>query len=214
MEALETLRRGRERGGNRVVSIDRTDNDTRVQAYDQIWVRHIKTALDGESFSTGAAAHCRAGGGDRKIYDVAIRMLDTTGKEVLPSEFLPAAARNDLLKNIDRWVIGASLSFVSKQKPDLSFVRVSRDSAMDAALPQWLEMQLKATLAEPQRLCLQVTEEIAIRHPEQVLALATSMRARGMKFALEHFGSSEESKQLIDFLPLDFIKIDGALMQG
>jgi EAL domain-containing protein (putative c-di-GMP-specific phosphodiesterase class I) len=73
---------------------------------------------------------------------------------------------------------------------------------------------LKSTHADPQRLCLQVTEEVATRHPEQVLALATSMRARGMKFALEHFGSGEESKHLIDFLPLDFIKIDGALMQG
>jgi PAS domain S-box-containing protein len=214
MEALETLRRGRDRGGNRVVSIERTDNDTRVQAYDQIWVKHIKTALMENRFRLVQQPIAALAGGHRKIYDVAIRMLDTTGKEVLPSEFLPAAARNDLLKNIDRWVIGASLSFVAKQKPDLSFVRLSRDSALDAALPQWLEMQLKSTLADPQRLCLQVTEEVAIRHPEQVLALATSMRARGMKFAIEHFGSGDESKHLIDFLPLDFIKIDGALMQG
>jgi EAL domain-containing protein (putative c-di-GMP-specific phosphodiesterase class I)/GGDEF domain-containing protein len=214
MEALETLRRGRERGGNRVVSTDRTDNDTRVQAYDQIWVKHIKTALMENRFRLVQQPIAALGGGSRRIYDVAIRMLDTSGKEVLPSEFLPAAARNDLLKNIDRWVIGASLSFASKQKPDLLFVRLSRDSALDAALPQWLEMQLKATLADPQRLCLQVTEEVATRHPEQVLALSTSMRARGMKFALEHFGAGEESKRLIDFLPLDFIKIDGALMQG
>jgi multidomain signaling protein FimX len=214
MEALETLRRGRERGGNQIVCVDRTDNDKRVQAYDQVWVKHIKTALMENRFRLVQQPIAALGGGDKKIYDVAIRMLDTAGKEVLPSEFLPAAARNDLLKNIDRWVIGASLSFVSKRKPDLSFVRLSRDSAMDAALPQWLEMQLKSTLAEPHRLCLQVTEEVAIRHPEQVLALATSMRARGLKFAIEHFGASEESRNLIDFLPLDFIKIDGALMQG
>jgi len=145
---------------------------------------------------------------------VAIRMLDTQGKEVLPSEFLPAAARNDLLKNIDRWVIGASLSFIAKRKPDLSFVRLSRDSALDAALAQWLEMQLKSTHADPGRLCLQVTEEVATQHPQQVLALATSLRARGLKFALEHFGAGGESRELIEVLPLDFIKIDGSLMQG
>jgi EAL domain-containing protein (putative c-di-GMP-specific phosphodiesterase class I) len=85
---------------------------------------------------------------------------------------------------------------------------------VDSALAQWLEMQLKSTLAEPGRLCLQVTEEVAILHPEQVLALANSVRARGLKFALEHFGTSEQSQQLIDILPLDFIKIDGSLMQG
>ena len=214
MEALENLRLGRERGGNRMVSVDRTDNDTRVQAYDQIWVKHIKAALMENRFRLVQQPIAALGGGDQKIYDMAIRMLDSQGKEVLPSEFLPAAARNDLLRNIDRWVIGATLSFVSKRKPDLVFVRVSRDSAVDSALPQWLEMQLKSTLAEAGRLCLQITEEVATRHPEQVLALANSVRARGLKFALEHFGTGDESQQLIDILPLDFIKIDGSLMQG
>jgi diguanylate cyclase (GGDEF)-like protein/PAS domain S-box-containing protein len=214
MEAMDSVRRGRERGGNQTVCVDRADNDTRVQAYDQVWVKHIKSALMENRFRLVQQPIAALGGGDRKIYDVAIRMLDTQGKEVLPSEFLPAAARNDLLKNIDRWVIGASLSFVAKRKPDLAFVRLSRDSAMDPGLPPWLEMQLKSTLAEPQRLCLQVTEEVATRHPEQVLALATSLRARGLKFALEHFGAGNESNRLLETLPLDFIKIDGSLMQG
>jgi PAS domain S-box-containing protein len=214
LEALNCLRKGRDRGGNQMVSLDQTDNDTRVQAYDQVWVKHIKSALMENRFRLVQQPIAALGGDERKIYDVAIRMIDAQGKEVLPSEFLPAAARNDLLKNIDRWVIGASLSFIAKRKPDLSFVRLSRDSALDAALPQWLEMQLKSTLAEASRLCIQVTEEIATRHPQQVLALATSLRARGLKFALEHFGAGEESLALIESLPLDFIKIDGSLMQG
>jgi PAS domain S-box-containing protein len=214
LQALACLRRGRERGGNRMVSDEHTNNDTRVQAYDQVWVKHIKSALMENRFRLVQQPIAALGGDERKIYDVAIRMLDAQGKEVLPSEFLPAAARNDLLKTIDRWVIGASLSFVSTRKPDLSFVRVSRDSALDPALTQWIEMQLKATFAEPSRLCLQVTEEVATRHREQVLALAQSLRSLGLKFALEHFGAGTESLDLIETMPLDFIKIDGSLMQG
>jgi diguanylate cyclase (GGDEF)-like protein len=212
--ALDALRRGRARGGNQLISVDRSDNDTRVLAYDKVWVKHIKAALMENRFRLVQQPIAALGGGEKKIYDVAIRMLDAQGKEVLPSEFMPAAARNDLLKNIDRWVIGATLSFVAKRKPDLSFVRVSRDSAIDPALPQWMEMQLKSTLAEAPRLCLQVTEDVATRHPEQVLALATSVRARGLKFAIEHFGADVESLRLIETLPMDFIKIDGSLMQG
>jgi multidomain signaling protein FimX len=145
-------------------------------------------------------------------------MLDAQGKEVLPSEFLPAAARNDLMKNIDRWVIGASLSFVAKRKPDLLFVRLSRDSAVDASLPQWLEIQLKSTLADPGRLCLQITEEVATRHLPQTTQLANALRARGLKFALEHFGTATgagaQAQSLIGIVPMDFVKIDGSLMQG
>ena len=118
------------------------------------------------------------------------------------------------MKNIDRWVIGASLSFVSKRKPDLLFVRLSRDSAVDVTLPQWLETQLKSTLAEPGRLCLQITEEVASRHLQQTTQLANALRARGFKFALEHYGTGEQSQSLIGTLPMDFVKIDGSLMQG
>jgi EAL domain-containing protein (putative c-di-GMP-specific phosphodiesterase class I) len=153
-------------------------------------------------------------GGDQKIFDVAIRMLDAQGKEVLPSEFLPAAARNELMKNIDRWVIGASLSFASKRKPDLLFVRLSRDSAVDPTLPQWLETQLKSTLAEPGRLCLQITEEVATRHLQQTTQLAKALRTRGLKFALEHYGCNAQAQSLIGIVPMDFVKIDGSLMQG
>jgi EAL domain-containing protein (putative c-di-GMP-specific phosphodiesterase class I) len=153
-------------------------------------------------------------GGEQKMFDVVIRMLDSQGKEVLPSEFLPAASRNDLLKNIDRWVLGASLSCIAKTKPDLLFVRLSRDSAVDTSLLQWLEQQLRAGLADPQRLCLQITEEVAENHRQQTSDMIDSLRTLGVKFALEHFGGGRDSQGLLASLKLDFVKIDGSLMQG
>ena len=142
-DALDAARRARERGGNQVVSIDRADQDTRVQAYDQVGVKHIRAALMENRFRLVQQPVASLRGGEDKIFDVAIRMVDTQGKEVLPSEFLPAAGRNDLLKNIDRWVIGASLAFAAKRQPDLLFVRLSRDSVADAALLPWLATRLK-----------------------------------------------------------------------
>jgi PAS domain S-box-containing protein len=214
MDALEALRRGRERGGNQMVTVDRADNDTRVQAYDQIWVKHIRAALMENRFRLVQQPIAALGGGNQVMFDVAIRMLDAQGKEVLPSEFLPAASRNDLLKNIDRWVIGASLSFAAKRKPDLMFVRLSRDSVSDPGLLPWLELQLKSTLADAHLLCLQVTEDVAAQHMHQTEQLARGLRARGVKFALEHFGTGRDSQNLFNSLPLDFVKIDGSLMQG
>ena len=116
------LRRGRERGGNQMVTVDRADNDTRVQAYDQVWVKHIKAALMENRFRLVQQPIAALGGGEQKIFDVAIRMLDAQGKEVLPSEFLPAAARNDLMKNIDRWV-HRRLAVVRRQAQTRSAVR-------------------------------------------------------------------------------------------
>ncbi len=44
--------------------------------------------------------------------------------------------------------------------------------------------------------------------------LATALRARRMRFALEHFGIGPTPLKMLDTLPMDFIKIDGSLMQG
>ena len=43
--ALGAARRSEERGGNQVTVNERLNEDTRVLAYDQIWVKHIKAAL-------------------------------------------------------------------------------------------------------------------------------------------------------------------------
>jgi EAL domain-containing protein (putative c-di-GMP-specific phosphodiesterase class I) len=40
------------------------------------------------------------------------------------------------------------------------------------------------------------------------------LRKLGMKFAIEHFGLARDSKQLLDHIEVDFVKIDGSLMQG
>jgi EAL domain-containing protein (putative c-di-GMP-specific phosphodiesterase class I) len=58
-----------------------------------------------------------------------------------------------------------------------------------------------------------VTEEVAASFP-QVRTLAAGLRQRGFRFALESFGSGRDPHALISSVPLDFVKIDGALVQG
>jgi EAL domain-containing protein (putative c-di-GMP-specific phosphodiesterase class I) len=148
------------------------------------------------------------------MFDVLVRMIDNQGREVLPSEFMAAAGRNDLLKNIDRWVVGASLSFAAQKRPECLFVRLSKDTARDAVFIEWLDNHLRSSRAEPQRLCFQITEECAASYVPQVKALAASLSERQFRFALEGFGSGRDSMGLLESVPLDFVKIDGTLIQG
>jgi EAL domain-containing protein (putative c-di-GMP-specific phosphodiesterase class I) len=153
-------------------------------------------------------------GDDPGMFDVLVRMVDTQGKEVLPSEFMAAAERNDLLKNIDRWVVGASLSFAAQRKPGCLFVRLSKETARDATFVDWLDNHVRSSRAEPQRLCFQVTEQAAALYGTQIKALSTALRRRGFRFALEGFGAGRDSPGMLETVPLDFVKIDGAIVQG
>ena len=212
-EALDATHRATERGGNQVVTTERADHDTRVLAYDQVWVKHIRSALADNRFHLVQMPVASLVGGSQKIFDVAVRMLDLQAREVLPSEFLPAAERNDLMRSIDRWVLHAALGVIARRKPDLLFVRLSRDSVTDATLMPWLDTQ-RIEGGDATRLCIQVTEEVGARNLSHVQRLLGELRQRNMRLAIEHFGKGRDPHGLLAALPADFIKIDGALMQG
>src|SRR5271166_3376907 len=213
-DAVDANRRGRELGGNQMYAVDKADTDTRVQAYDKIWVKHIKSALMENRFRLVQQPIASLLGEDKGMFDVLVRMLDEQGNEVLPAEFIAAAERNDLMKNIDRWVIGASMSFAANRKASCIFVRVSKDTILDKSLVGWLETQLKSLKIEPKRLCVQVTEELATQYVRQTKDLADSLRKLGFRFAIEHFGTGRDPLKLLTDIAMNFIKVDGSLMQG
>ncbi len=213
-DAVSATKRGRELGGNQMYAVDKSDTDTRVQAYDKIWVKHIKSALMENRFRLVQQPIASLLGEDKGMFDVLVRMLDEQGSEVLPAEFIAAAERNDLMKNIDRWVIGATMSFAANRKAACIFVRVSKDTVLDKSLLSWLEPQLKSLKIEPKRICIQVTEDLATQYVRQTKELAENLRKLGFRFALEHFGTGRDPLKLLAELDMNFIKIDGSLMQG
>ncbi len=212
-DVIEAVKRARSQGGNQIYHLDKADTDTRVQAYDKIWVKHIKSALMENRFRLVQQPVASLQGEDPNMFDVLVRMLDHQQKEVLPAEFMAAAERNDLLKNIDRWVVGASLSFAAKSKPGCLFVRLSRDSVLDNGFTEWLKTQLANGKHEPKRICFQITESIAEQYMKAASAQLGELKKLGFRLALERFGAGRDPYKLLSSMQLDFIKIDGALVQ-
>jgi PAS domain S-box-containing protein len=213
-DAMTARRNAQQEGGNRVALIDHQDEDTRRQAADEIWVRHIRAALMENRFRLLQQPIASLLGEDRGMYDVLVRMVDEAGQELLPSEFMAAAERNDLMKNIDRWVIGASMTFCKSRPVKQLFVRLSKDSVRDKSLLQWLTNQLKATRLDPQRIAFQISEQVAAEYLADATELAGGLRKGGFMFALEHFGTGRDPRRMLAHLPIDYIKVDGTLMQG
>jgi EAL domain-containing protein (putative c-di-GMP-specific phosphodiesterase class I) len=213
-DAITARRGAQQAGGNRVQMIDHQDEDTRQQAADEIWVRRIKAALMDNRFRLMQQPIASLLGEDHGLFDVLVRMIDEQGEELLPAEFMAAAERNDLMKHIDRWIIAASMSFCASRPVKQLFVRLSRESVRDKSLLQWLANQLKATRIEPGRIVFQISEQVATEYLADTSDLAAALRKAGFLFALEHFGTGRDPGRLLAHLPLNYIKIDGTLMQG
>jgi PAS domain S-box-containing protein len=213
-DALDALRRGRQNGGNQLFAYNRLDGDTRVQSYDAVWIKMIKTALMENRFRLVLQSIAGLNGQDAHMSDVLIRMIDPSGSEILPSEFLPPAERADMLKNIDRWVIGASLQLAAQRKEGKLFIRLSSASVVDPTLLSWLDAQIRTAQVNPDQLCIQIAEDVMLGHLQEVRRLSDALRTRGLSLAIVNFGVSESAASMLDSIKADYVKIDGSLLQG
>ncbi len=213
-EAEAACRKGRDQGGNRVVLSDSTTVTERLRQTDTLWIARIRAALMQNRLrlvhQPVVGLHEEVQG----VLDTRVRLIDEQGEPVLPADFIPAAERAHMMKNIDRWVIGASFSFCVARQPNLVFVRLSRDSVLDDSLLEWLKARAQSTRLRTGQVCFQISEELALQQLKQSKTLAEKLRENGFLFAIDHLGTGRDSTQLLGHIPMQFVKVDGSLMQG
>jgi PAS domain S-box-containing protein len=213
--AIAAQRAAAAAGDNRSVHRAPAGAKLEVDEADRAWANQIKAALMANRFRLLQQPIASLVGEDRPMFDLLVRMLDESGQEVLPTEFLAAAERTDLMKNIDRWIVGAAMSFCAAKQPHRVFVRLSKASMHDQTLGTWLQQQLKSSGVGPERIVVQVTEEMVQAQPHEARTLQGLLSALGIEFAVEHFGATGTDRAgLLQRLPVNYVKIDGALMQG
>jgi diguanylate cyclase (GGDEF)-like protein len=213
-DAERANQRGRKRGGNQVVLEETSDESTRVQRFDALWVHQLKAALVENRFKLIHLPVASLTGKSSRIYDTVLRMIDQQDDEVPATEFMAAAGRNGLLRPIDRWVIAASVAFCTKQEVDLIFVKLSHESILDATLVPWIKQLVADQKAIPSRICFQISEEDATQYLKQTSAIAEQLKSAGFYFAIEHFGIGRDPMRVLSQTAMNYLKIDGALMQS
>jgi diguanylate cyclase (GGDEF)-like protein len=203
---------GKAAGGNQSFLSEAGDEDTKQKEFDAFRVRHLKSALMDNRFRLAQlpiAGLCTDG---VEMYDLLVRMLDEQGNSILPSEFLPAAERSNMMKNIDRWMIKGAINFCMNSEADRVFVRLSKQSILDAGTVAWMDSEFEKHSFDCSRLVMQIPECDAAKHIKQTRVIVNQLREMGIGFALEHYGIDQEKFQILDILKPDYIKIDGELM--
>ncbi len=205
---------GKQSGGNSKHLTESTDQSTRLRKHDKIWVKRIKSALMENRFRLAQLPIAGLRSESAEMYDMLVRMIDEQNNPLLPSEFLPAAERNNLMQDIDRWIISTSMKFCNQGNAAQAFVRLSRHSMQDSSLVAWLTEELRRRQMDPGKLCLQIPEQEAARYIKQTQNVVAEFHKLGMRFALEHYGIDKNRFQILDILKPHYIKINGELMHA
>lgn len=209
---MNAYRAGKAAGGSSSYLSESDDENTRQREFDAIWVKHLKAALMDDRFRLAQLPIAGLRCDSVQMFDLLVRMIDAQGNSVLPSEFLPAAERNNMMKHVDRWMLKAATRFCASNDADRVFVRMSTQSLMDSATASWMQQKLDEEGFDCSRLVIQVPEREAAKHIKQTRNIAQRARKLGIGFAIEHYGIDQERFQILDLLKPDYIKIDGELM--
>lgn len=213
-EIERTCKQGRSAGGNRVELCKSSGAAKKDREDDSVWEPKIRSALTENRMRLEHQPIGSLNDDIQGAYDTLIRMVDESGNTILPGDFMPAAERTGLNKNIDRWVIAASMAFCQSSKAELVFIRLSKDSLVDSGLSEWISNMLKKTGVKADKLCFEAAENVAAKHMKHTQKTSEALRKIGCKFAIEHFGLLDDSSRLLGYIPMEFVKIDGSLMQG
>ncbi len=198
-------------GGGIKVTGSRIEDIERKKAADQ-WVVRIKQALADNRFDLAFQNIASLTGDERQTSDVLLRMIGEDGNEILARDFIPIAEEQGLMPALDRWVLTTAISRLSalakERKEACFFVRVSEATLSDAgSLLNLIKEQQAAHPTGKCELVLTLRERMLQDHLKKAQALAKKAKEMGLGIAIDHFGITRHSPQLLARLPIDYIKL-------
>jgi diguanylate cyclase (GGDEF)-like protein len=200
-------------GRNRVTVYDEghyMDTALRVTVLDR-----VRAALNNQHFTLHAMPMVKLGSGRIVGHELLLRLEDGRQPYLGPGEFLPAAERNDLVLDIDRWVAGTAIdALVDHPYPGLRFnVNVSGRTLEDPDFGGFVLDRLAAAGVAPGRLGFEITETAAVTNVDAARSLAQQLRASGCRISLDDFGAGFGSFVHLKQLPITGVKIDGEFVR-
>lgn len=153
--------------------------------------------------------------------EALLRMSDSGGELILPMSFIPVAERYDLMRTIDRWVVDRAFSDYRRlaklrdnPTPAEFSINLSGHTLSSPEFAEFMQEKFAQYGVPPQCLFLEITETAAIANVERARSLIEALRAMGVRFLLDDFGSGLSSFNYLKHFPVDGIKIDGLFVKG
>jgi diguanylate cyclase (GGDEF)-like protein len=146
------------------------------------------------------------------------RWRHPTRGQLNPRWFLDLLERSAQLPAFTAAVLDDALSAATLWRAaghDLSVsVNISARSLLDTGLPRRVLQALDRHGTRPDRLCLELTETLALSQLETVDQVLTRLHDIGVKLALDDFGTGFSSLAVLSRIPVHQLKVDRSFVQA
>ena len=168
---------------------------------------------------------------------VSLESAQCTGAEALvhwahperglvpPDEFIGVAESSGSVHALGAWVLKeACRAAVAWPRPTGAVdgrssalnvaVNISPVQLDDPGIVGLVQSTLEATGLAPERLVLELTEHVVLRHARAAAERLGTLRSLGVRVALDDFGTGYSNLSLLKALPLDILKVDRSFTAG
>ncbi len=180
------------------------------------WLRQLQSALHENSFELAVQPILSMTSGLERgpAVEVLIRLTDSHGRPTKTADFLSAANRYQLMPQIDRWVVNATLGAISGGEIRLAgnrscAVNLSGQTLADESFLGFVVDALDRSGVPPPAMCFEVTETAILSNVQHAQRFIEVLHGIGCEFSLDDFGSGLGSFSSLKHLPIDYLKIDG-----
>jgi diguanylate cyclase (GGDEF)-like protein len=137
---------------------------------------------------------------------------------LLPDAFIPIARQSALIRPITRYVLEKALRQCREWQDEGINVAVAvnlagRDLA-DSRFEEEVAEALRRWKLDPQMLELEIPESAVMNDPQRVQKMLARLSERGVRLAVDDFGSGYASLSHLKQLPVDVLKIDKLFVQN
>ena len=159
-------------------------------------------------------------GGQATGAEVLIRWQHPVHGLVEPFDFIPLAEETGLILPIGLWVLQTACTQLRlwQDVPGKADLHLAVNvSARQFRQPDFMDQVcavLEQTGARPERLKLELTESLALDNVGETISKMNALRALGLRFSMDDFGTGQSSLSYLTRLPLDQMKIDQSFVRN
>lgn len=145
-------------------------------------------------------------------FEALIRLANTELGNVGPAEFIPIAETSGLANEIDNFVFEETCAFLSRN-PQIETLEINISCAEFFNNPSDRYINtIEKYKINPKRICLEITETIAVKYPEKTQEFMNDLGQYGVQFAMDDFGSGYSNIARFITLPFSLAKLDKTLL--
>jgi len=139
---------------------------------------------------------------------------------VSPMKFIPLAEETGLVLPIGLWALETACAQLKRWENNpvtehlQLAVNVSARQLHESDFVEQVKMVLAVTGIKPSRLKLEITESVVIKDAEDTITKMLALKAVGVSFSIDDFGTGFSSLSYLTILPLDQLKIDQSFVRN